>query len=246
MILTTYSEKIDENYTKVYWFTGPNNKGIYKVKNFEGREDSDVIAELVVIRHLVLKVNALKKDIISGFGTKLIVSKGAIKKMINGKSTKEHILIYGDFLSKRLDGVGLEVNTQKSTYVTFENTKENYLSNELVIREPLLKVMFPSIGEVSITPHAVHRYTERNATGTPKNPWKSIIDCLKSSKITKLEIPQKQLEYKNTKYGDQSIEMWGVPKGTMRYLIVKNGRERVLVTAFSIFDIKRDYDPTVY
>ena len=110
MTLTTVAKKTSNNSALVFWRVGTKRKGILDVRTDFEHEESDLLAELIAIRYL-----ALDKQVFchmepgAGAGYKLVVSKGAIKKLALGKSSKAFAAKFASFLTGRMQGATIEV-----------------------------------------------------------------------------------------------------------------------------------------
>ncbi|MDF5237657.1 hypothetical protein P3669_24540, partial [Vibrio parahaemolyticus] len=113
MILTTLSEKLDDQTSRVFWRVGTKRSGILDVKIDFSHEDSDLISELSAIQYLLFEEKVMGREPGSGSGYKLVVSKGAIKKLARGKSTKKHAQKFAAFLQNRMAGVQIEVSQSR-------------------------------------------------------------------------------------------------------------------------------------
>ncbi|KQG26694.1 hypothetical protein APC35_17295 [Acinetobacter baumannii] len=81
MTLTTVSKKTSNNSALVFWRVGTKRKGILDVHIDFDHEEADLLAELVAIRYLALDKQVFCREPGAGAGYKLVVSKGAIKKL---------------------------------------------------------------------------------------------------------------------------------------------------------------------
>ncbi|MDF5129481.1 hypothetical protein P3606_24680, partial [Vibrio parahaemolyticus] len=111
--LTTLSEKLDEQTSRVFWRVGTKSSGILAVKIDFSHQDSDLISELSAIQYLLFEEKVMGREPGSGSGYKLVVSKGAIKKLARGKSTKKHAQKFAAFLQNRMAGVQIEVSQSR-------------------------------------------------------------------------------------------------------------------------------------
>lgn len=119
------------NNINVHWSTGLKNHGIVTVQLSSESSDQALIAELITIRHLLFTRQIFGRKPVSGKGYELRVFSGAIKKIAQGRSTKEHIVRYGLFLTGPMFGVQIKVIKQQRTDPLFgtavkENIKNTY------------------------------------------------------------------------------------------------------------------------
>ncbi|EDR1414855.1 hypothetical protein C3863_005003, partial [Salmonella enterica subsp. enterica serovar Dublin] len=110
MTLTTVSKKTSNNSALVFWRVGTKRKGILDVHIDFDHEEADLLAELVAIRYLALDKQVFCREPGAGAGYKLVVSKGAIKKLALGKSTKAFAFKFAACLTGRLKGATIEVS----------------------------------------------------------------------------------------------------------------------------------------
>ena len=75
MQLTTVSKKQSDNTAFVYWRVGINRKGVVEVRLDVDSIDVELIAELGVIRYLIMECRVFNRTPSSGNGIKLCVSK---------------------------------------------------------------------------------------------------------------------------------------------------------------------------
>ncbi|NOI05837.1 hypothetical protein [Vibrio anguillarum] len=234
MILTTLSEKLDDQTGRVFWRVGTKRSGIIDVKIDFSHEESDLISELSAIQYLLFEEQVMGREPGSGSGYKLVVSKGAIKKLARGKSTKKHAQKFAAFLQNRMAGVQIEVSQSREfmadpeSYVPFclnANRQEYANTHDAVVT--------PTMGTVYVTAHAVEQYIERLSSGDPKKPWASLVNRLKHPELRIRNLPANVLAHKAKKYGTaDNVEAWGHPTSKFTYLIVNDNGRRTLVTVF--------------
>ena len=103
------------NNINVHWSTGLKNHGIVTVQFSSESSDQAIIAELITIRHLLFTRQIFDRKPVSGKGYELRIFSGAIKKIAEGRSAKQHIVPYGLFLTDTMFGVQIEVMKQQHT-----------------------------------------------------------------------------------------------------------------------------------
>lgn len=103
-------EKTSNNSALVFWRVGTKRKGILDVRIDFDHEEADLLAELVAIRYLALDKQVFCREPGAGSGYKLVVSKGAIKKLALGKSSKKFAFKFAACLTGRLKGATIEVS----------------------------------------------------------------------------------------------------------------------------------------
>ncbi|MFD2016686.1 hypothetical protein ACFSJQ_16140 [Vibrio olivae] len=90
MTLTTVSEQLSSTQSRVFWRVGTQRKGILNVTLDFENDDSALLCELCAIRHLLIESQVFGRVPGTGKGYKLVVSKGAIKKLARGRSDKKY------------------------------------------------------------------------------------------------------------------------------------------------------------
>lgn len=90
--LTTYTDRtpFNENCYRVHWRVGAHKQGVFEVHECH-ELDGRLEAEMMVIYELLFNRGTLGDSRISGKGVKLIVSAGAIHKLVRQKSSKAHL-----------------------------------------------------------------------------------------------------------------------------------------------------------
>lgn len=234
MELVTRSKKISARRGQVAWRVGLQRKGIIEVELPRESEDAAIIAELAAIKHLMFEDKVFNRDVVRGDGFTLIVSKGAIKKLSQGNSSKEHLSKYGSYFSYRLKGAKVIVSatdehlpTEDDDNALFEVIKASAATHDVI--------QTPAMGEVHVTKHAIDQFVERALHGKPKSPWKTVVKMLKNPKLVQIEsdLTLWQRIKKQAKYGgDGTAEQWKHPDGTVEFFLVNNGEYKTLVTIF--------------
>lgn len=169
MTLTTVSKKTSNNSALVFWRVGTKRKGILDVHIDFDHEEADLLAELVAIRYLALDKQVFAESR-AGAGYKLVVSKGAIKKLALGKSTKAFAFKFAACLTGRLKGATIEVS-QSMEFMDEpgEGNIELLDVDKQAYTQTHDEISTPAIGPVPVTQHAIDQYQARITSGDPKN-----------------------------------------------------------------------------
>lgn len=236
MTLTTVSQKTSNSSALVFWRVGTKRKGILDVHIDFEHEESDLLAELIAIRYLALDKQVFCREPGAGAGYKLVVSKGAIKKLALGKSSKQFATKFAASLTGRLKGVSIEVSQ------SMEFMEEPAIDNielldadKQVYTQTYDEISTPAIGAVLVTQHAVEQYQARITSGDPKKPWASLVGRLQHPELQVQPFDEKVARHKARKYGRvDNVEVWGHRDSKFKYLMVINddNKKRVLVTVF--------------
>lgn len=234
MTLTTYSEKQSDSQAYVYWRVGTKRGGVLNVTLGFEHSDSALIAELYAIQHLLFVLKVLGREPGSGNGYRLTVSKGAIKKLALGRSDKKCAYKYSAFLRNRMAGVTIEVSQSQDFLPVLNDSLIEVLTvGSTDIASELQTINTPAMGKVRITKHAVEQYVSRLSSGKPKNPWLSLVKRLQHPKLCSSLLTEKVRQHKVRKYGIvDNIEEWRHPDDEFRFLVLKNGDTRTLVTSY--------------
>lgn len=234
MTLTTFSEKQSDSQAHVYWRVGTKRGGVLNVTLGFEHSDSALIAELYAIQHLLFVMKVLGREPGSGKGYRLTVSKGAIKKLALGRSDKKYAYKYSAFLRNRMSGVTIEVSRSQVFLPVIDDTPIVALAvgSHDVLCE-LQTIITPAMGKVRITKHAVEQYLSRLNSGKPKSPWLSLVKRLQHPKLCLSFLTDKVRQHKAQKYGTaDNIEEWRHPNDEFRFLVLKHGDTRTLVTSY--------------
>ncbi len=232
--LITVAEPLNQKATRVYWQVA-SQQGILDIKHWMIQEHGELIAELVAIQYLLFDKQVFTTKPNAGSGLELSVSKGAIKKLIRGKSTKTLAIKFAAFLSNRLDGVKITVSKQtKGMANPIHVTAESLLVDPSKYTNTHELISTPALGQLYVTAHAVKQYKARLSTGVPKKPWASLVARLQHPKLKQKTLPDYVIAHKERKYGkSDNIEVWGHENCTFTYLVINNGAKRTLVTVFN-------------
>jgi hypothetical protein len=235
MTLTTISEVITDTKARVFWRVGTKNKGIIDLNLRSHSEDSALVGELMAIQYLLFDKKVFDRAPGGGGGYKLVVSKGAIKKLALGKSSKKFAVKYASFLLNRMKGVTIEVSQKLEFMANSDETLPLVIEEDKDIHtQEYAEIITPAMGPVKITQHAVEQYEERISSGCPKKPWASLTKRLMHPELRIQPLDAKILAHKERKYGrSDNVEAWSHPTSTFTYLIVLDDKgNRVLVTVF--------------
>ncbi|WP_155837751.1 hypothetical protein [Hydrogenovibrio marinus] len=238
MELTTYSKQISESQALVEWSFSKAKCGKFLCTLLPGSESIELIAEMVVIRHLIDERQIFGQKLLTGKGLTLNVSSGAIKKLVLGKSDKKDASHYANYLSLVLDGCKFKVHKNQNIVDCESPLDESLDILPEVYGSSHYLVNAGKIGEVFVTRHAIERYQERTIeeSGECKYPLATLIKRLSNKEIEKVQLPEKVLNHKLKKYRnpDEDYEVWKHPTSSLHFGIVldKKTLKKTLVTIF--------------
>lgn len=196
------------------------------------KNDIEVLAELAVIRNLTIEDCQMPNPVLTGKGICLVVTKGAIRKILNEKTENQTFLRYGAFLHGRMRGCTVSVE-KKNAYLPAEDievTKSISLS-----KEPHETIESPSLGEVQVRDHAFKRFLERVYEGSPEKAFNSLIQRLSNPELVQVQIPDRVWRHKVSKYGEEGVaSIYKHPTDIVHFVLVNQpgARGRALVTVF--------------
>src|SRR5690606_18342550 len=213
---------------KVLWATGASKKGALIVESPYEVDDIDVLSELTAIRYLLMERQILGNPVKSGKGISITVTKGAIKKLIKGKSQKRYLQKFAAFFKTRLIGVELKVD-KNSTFLPPDDIEP---TDTICPDARTYEVVeTPKLGRVLVTDHALMRYMERSFDGKPENAYKSLANRLIQEDLVEIKLPPRVTKHKSRKYGtNQSTSIWRHRSDSLHFALVKEGESNVLVT----------------
>ncbi|WP_317387825.1 hypothetical protein [Vibrio diabolicus] len=234
MTLTTVSERLSSTQSRIFWRVGTQRKGILDVTLDFENDDSALLCELCAIRHLLIESQVFGRAPGTGKGYKLVVSKGAIKKLARGRSDKKYAQKFAAFLQSRLAGVQIEVSTKTEYMAVIEaEAPEHLLAERKHYAGTFDAIETPAMGTVLVTAHAVSRYSERISSGKPKAPWLSLVKRLQNPELRIYPLLERERRRKAKKYGTaDNVEEWGHPSSEFHFLILNDQGTRTLVTAY--------------
>jgi hypothetical protein len=159
------------NVFDVYWACGRSTQGLLTVTMDCETEDNSVAAELSAMQYL-LEVREVCGADRTGNSMQLTCSRGAVKKLANGKSDKAMLKDYALFLRTRFGDASIAVSKDESfiVYTRAHNTIDN-----VSIDGPLLSYVTMNDGlRVGVTHHALSVYQGRYQVPLMANAWRSL------------------------------------------------------------------------
>lgn len=243
MTLTTVSKSVSVNSVLVYWRVGTKRKGVLDVRMGFSTEDQEIIAELIAIRHLIMNTKVFCCTPTTGKGFQVRVSKGAIRKIVQGRSDKAFASRFASLLTGRMEGISVNVSHSMDFMISAQEAAE---TGQIEVLEaagknfasPHETIETPTIGTLSVTRHAVQRYEERlNSKSQDERlyrPWGSLFSRLRNPDLERSPLNDQVMHHKMRRYGkSNAVEVWSHPSDTMRYVVVtRSDNRKVLVTVF--------------
>jgi hypothetical protein len=220
----------------VYWTNSPIRPGgLLKVRVQPTMEDPQIAAELAAMKFLLEEKRVIGTNLVGNPNTRLIVSQGAIRKLLLKKSDKSHLSPYANFLTTRFAGCQLTVEKDTRWFDGFSPDS----IEDMLVREPRREmVKVTGIGDVSVTQHVLVRYAEHFLPETTKDKvtplaWKKVIEAASDPLLR--EVSRHSL-WKAVKYARQSKQEGRYFLNARRNLVLvvtdNPGQGKRLVTAY--------------
>lgn len=237
MSLSVHAQKFSQRQAQVFWYIGQERKGILNISfDFES-EEFEIIAELVAIRHLIFEKLSFEVEPFFGKGYRLAVSRGAIKKLFRGTSSKAFAGQFAAFLKIRMEEAVIEVDRWLDKFghdkeswpqETIEASYHQYSSPHTMIETPVL-------GKIFITQHAIEQFRARHDSADEiRAPLASLVQRLKHPNMAIELLPESVLEQKKRRYGRaDNIQALRHPDSQDTFLILTDeSGDKNLVTVF--------------
>lgn len=229
-IINVKAIKTGDRSAKVLWHIGKERNGAIDVYLPFDSDSVEALGELAVLRHLTLEDPQLPGPLRSGKGIRAVVTKGAIKKAMKGKSAIASMKKYSRFLTGRLKGIELEVK-QKGQLIPDDDTPATQ-HIELNL-EPHETIDTPVMGLVQITDHAYGRWLERVEERSQERPFDSLVRRLQSPELSPVSLPDKVIKSKIRKYGENGVvRVYRHPTEPIHFGVIESEGVQALVTVF--------------
>lgn len=192
----------------------------YNVKVEIHSKTKSLIAELAVIRHVLL--NSEAGHIRSDEDICIQCSQGAIKKLIKKRSTKSDAQPFARFLLTRYPEINVTVKHDKSMI------EANTIIKDLTVDSIPEETEETNIGTVKLTEHAIARFHKRfHADKTLGKAASILVDTLRYKKMSVLNVNNKKRTRSIIKHHTDA-EYWST--GDDCFVTVPEQSHRVLVT----------------
>lgn len=214
---------------RVYWRTGLHRKNAVDVRLALTCQDRLAAAEAIAVRYLLGEQNIFNANR-TGINLKIVVSKGAIKKMARQATQKLDLYEYGYPILTRYGEAKIEVSKDKSWIPADDLLIEVPLINGESVRG-IEKLESEGMGMIAVTRHALERYGEHCGTLDMNSSWKNLHRRMKG-RLDVIALPSKVLIHKLRKYGD-TPEIRKHPDDPLHYVFCQKLDHKVLVTVFN-------------
>jgi len=219
----------DHAVVRVYWCTGLHRKKAIDVRLALTCQDRLAAAEAIAIRYLLGEENIFNANR-TGINLKIVVSKGAIKKMAKQSTQKIDLYEYGYPILTRYGEAEIAVSKDKSWFPSDKKLLDVPLIHGESLRG-IEKIESEAMGMVAVTRHALERYGEHCGTLDMNTSWKNLHRRLKY-RLNEIQLPSRVMLHKLRKYGE-APEVWKHPDNPLHYVFCPKNDYRVLVTVFN-------------
>ena len=223
------------NIVRVFWRIGRDTpcKGAYDILiPLPYAEDAAILGELAALQHL-LNVRNISGENRTGTGLYLAVSRGAIKKLAEKKSSKAYLAEFSHFLTTRYYDAEIIVEKDKS-WLPADPSSVNPVAINLDGINPIEFIETPVLGKVTISSNALTEYAAVAGTADVSQSWRSINRRLRG-KLLKVEISPSLAGVHRRKYQNKSSEIWKHPDGPMHFIFSREQPDLlVLVTVYDV------------
>lgn len=215
---------------RVYWRSSASRKRAVDVTLALTCQDKAAAAEVVAIRYLLGEANIFNANR-TGINLKLVVSKGAIKKMTRQATRKFDLYEYGYPIITRYAEAEIAVSKDKSWFPSEDKLGDVPLINGESLRG-IEKLHSEGMGLIAVTRHALDRYVEHCGTIDMNTTWKNLHRRLKGP-LDRISLPSRVMMHKLRRYGE-TPEVWKQPGNNPLHFVFCNRADyKLLVTVFN-------------
>lgn len=217
----------------VYWTNSTiEPRGVLEIRLAHSIDDRHIAAELYALQYLLEQKCVIGRDLIGNSSIKLVVSRGAIRKLHLRQSDKVHLVPYANFLTTRFAGCEINVNSDQEWFKGFSPES----TEELVVNGPRLETInISGIGEVSVTQHVLERFATRFLPDVApdkvaQTAWKKLIGLTSGTELC--EVARNSL-WANLNHADKSVRYFLNAKYKLILVVTQHPRAGMrLVTAY--------------
>lgn len=190
----------------VRWWTEQEGGSLSVSLQVEKCSDPGTLAELWALRHLLLDAQVAGTDR-SGGGLTLIVSRGAVRKLVLKKSSKKDLIKYTHWLGTRFASASIEVDSKaRQQAAEISSPQENITVSDGDTGEDLLDA--PGLGPVKLTRHVIDQYMDRAGTVREDRAWRRIKHRLQKGMLFRHHLPPAVAKQKKLTYKERQAEHW--------------------------------------
>ncbi|WP_341678722.1 hypothetical protein [Niveibacterium sp. SC-1] len=230
-ILTTCvtGQKADQS-VEVVWALGTATQGRLHVSVPPNVQDRDTVAELTALHHLLVMLAVFGNDR-AGNALYLTVSSGAIRKLMQRRSTKTHLVPYSNFLATRFADASITVEPKAAWLkpradkrVEVLELDSHSLEDEIVLRP---------FGRVALTRHALDQFGMRsNSPEAPSETWRAIRLIL-ANRLEEVSIGEELVRGRIERHGVEGRIFYHADSRWNFVIAAAEGQRPRIVTAYN-------------
>lgn len=217
----------------VYWMT-TNQAGIIPVDVDIETEDKRILSEMAGLKHLLIEKEVLGMAR-TGEGLTINVSCGAIRKLLQRKSSKKELVKFSTWLRARFADAVVKAPKKGITPDQVAARMEEQgksVADPIVINEDYESrdTIQTALGKVCISHHAVYRLEERLGMKNSSAAWRLIRKTLQTDNLTPAQLPESVRNKKRRKYCDDAV--YFNSSSGWQLVLVESGSILVLTTIY--------------
>lgn len=202
-------------------------RGAVRVEVPSGMKDRAIVAELYALQYLLEIVEAVGENMAGNETTKLIVSTGAIKKLVLKTSDKVDLVPYATFLKTRFKGCPIKANKREDWISPVEP------SITLNAEKPMPETMtVHGFGEIEITAHVVEQFAERFGKASLGDAWRALMKAASDARVVEIEKDNPTTRLKYALKGREEGRYFYNPANKVMVVVAARGGKESIVTAY--------------
>lgn len=211
---------------RVHWRVGVHQQGAFEV-NTGDLQDGHLAAEMTVIHEMLFRRGALGDSRISAKGVSLVVSAGAIPKLVRKDSAKVHLGRLATPLALQTADAAWRVSHAQE-WIKPEVVAEGLdLPEEL---RPVIKV--PGLGEVHASLHAVYRLCSRSSHQSLTQGWRNLHQIFGRNRLRAIQVSRVEQDAAIARHGF-SAEKFLDPETGWVFVMRRHPARYDLLTAYA-------------
>lgn len=211
---------------RVYWRVGAHKQGAFDV-NTGDLQDGHLAAEMTVIHEILFRRGALGDSRISAKGVSLVVSAGAIPKLVRKDSAKLHLGHIATPLALQTSDAAWRVSHAQEWIKSGVVVEDLDLPTEL---RPVIKV--PGLGEIHASLHAVHRLCARSSHPSLTQGWRNLHQIIGRNRLRAIQVSRAEEAAAIAKHGF-SAEKFLDPETGWVFVMRRHPARYDLLTAYA-------------
>lgn len=217
----------------VYWTNTilKTTKGVVRVSVPIEYSDRLITAELYALQHLLEVEEVVGENIAGHENTHIIVSKGAIPRLLRKESDKKNLIPYAMFLTTRFKDCPIKADKDERWVQEFEPTIT------LDASKPLYEtIQIHGLGTVLLTSHVVEQFVERSPKSSVTkigDAWRELMRISLDPRLKEIEKNNPRTKFKYAAKGREEGRYFLHPTKDVLLVVGKNLEGKpTLVTAY--------------